>query len=113
MSEHYLLGEIWSRVCVLAWVYILWCAHRKGEFPLKFRGSKNILLIYTRWRMYAVLGVPFILMGIPVFFWGMDYGEIMSARNQPLTFLIFWASVILIPTTWIIATIAQIIDNHG
>lgn len=112
MPEYDLLGEVWARVCVLLWAYVLWRAHRKREFPLKFRGF-NVLLVYTKWRMYAVLGIPLILMGIPVFIWGMDYGEMMSARDQLSTFLIFWSSVILIPATWLIATIAQIVANDG
>ena len=111
MPEYDLFGDTYGKFCALVWLFIIFRAHHKSEFPLKFRGF-DVLITYTKWRMYMVLGVPFVLMGIPVFFFGMDYGELMSARDYPLTFLIFWSSVILIPTSCMIATVAQILANN-
>ena len=113
MPEYFWTGDIWGKVCVIAWMYLIWHSHRKGRFPLKLRGFDTIYLVYTGWRMWLLLGVPFVLMGIPVFVYGMDYGEMMSLRDQPITFLIFWSSVILIPTSLIIATIAQIMADRS
>lgn len=112
MPEYNWLGDLFGKFCVFVWLYIMWDGYRKGGFSLKFRGFDE-LLFYTGWRMYTVLGVPLVLTGIPVFIYGMDYSMMMQLRDQPITFLIFWSSVILIPTSWIVATIAQIIANRN
>jgi len=107
-----LLPEIVLRLIVFFGIYIGWKVHKRGQLPVKIRGSQSPSFIYTGWRMYAVLGVTFLIIGLPVLIFGSQLFNIFDYSIHPLAFLWFWSSFLTLPLSWLIIGLAQMLHKR-